>query len=937
LRLLLIYIFFSLIFLNASFAQHFAVEKFATNRDLPTNEVYTMVEDERGAKWLASDGGLIRIIGKDIKVFTIKDGLQESVVLNLFLGFNSEVWYCTLTGYIGYFKNDSLFSLPTINNSIQDLLKKKIIIGSMGFEKDKTYLALNDRSLVEINRVNNQLKVIYTLDSNEVQDIYYSKGNLALNGPLEQNNKVNHKIIHSNNIVKNIMYDDFVANGQRLIRKLNQYYFTTSYKGLTVFHDNTYQRIAFNSRIMSLNILDTNLILVGCINDGLYLIENEKISHLPNFNYSVTGLLIDREGVLWISTIEDGLFIVKNIKTLLNFQTNQVIRGFTSNPTELELLIDNKTVIDAHQDTLYKSGYKNNTVYDKSYFFYNGIRKNIVTVNGVNLDKIYTRQSARLFQGNKIFPVANQAFLVFKHFNVIYVSGSLKVLDSVSISSKPVQTINVSRNISLIAYNSGLCKITFGVDKIAAHNDIYNKRVICMDTIAGNFILGTADYGVKIIDINGKLLQSLDKFPLRIENVKHYKNYIIANSKQNIYLFNLLNDAMKIFNKNNFLPFPNVNFLKVLNDTVWLANNRSLIGIAFNDLANYQPSLKIGVKIELNENSIGKSSNKYLKVFIDNYSTKAFNTCIYYISIIKNGFIYRLDTIERLEFETILPSGKYSISVQAMDKLTGTKSTLATSTFIIPKAYYETWWFILVCLLTAFLLIYLVFKWRIGNVRKVEVEKRNILNKVTLLEAESLQSQMNPHFIFNAINSIQEFILKSDVVQAQSYLSDFAKLIRMVLNHNRLKRVTLAEEITLLNLYIRLESLRLKSPITLDVNNISGFEAEKLVLPAMLLQPIIENAIWHGLKNSPTNKHLMMRFELVDKELHIYILDNGIGIQDLQTLHQSHALSIVKKRLSILNGRTEQIFSIQNRKDISGVEVQLILPIMEIIKEDGSH
>ncbi len=933
-----------LLFYNVK-AQNFAIEKFVGTSELPTNELYTMVEDSRGVKWLASDGGLIKIIGKDIKVLTVKDGLQETVVLGVFEGFNDEIWYCTMGGYIGYFRNDSLFSLPRSNQQLQALMKQKLAVTHFGFDQNKTFLTLNHRELVEIDSKSDRIKAQLLVDSFNAQFIIYPKGQAILFYPNSAQliNTANIKISDAGKPTYSLKLQEEGLFTPRLLTKREQNYFFSIGTKLFRFKDNVIKSFELNAQIIALTTLVDGKVFVGCL-DGIRLIIGDNVFHMPDFKYSVSSLFFDSENTLWISTLEDGLYFVKDTKTKLNFQTKNVIRAFTSNPKQLEYVLDYHHVLSATNDTVYKLySYKmSQRIYDKTDVLINNRNRQVVSMLAYDMPEWDGKTDLVPQLAYKFYPITTRTFLNLSVNKLTLLNADLKKVDSINLRDKPVSALFPDTNTALVAYYGGLYKAVFHNGKFQKHGDIYDKRVVCMDTIGQYFIIGTADYGVKMMDVNGKLIRNLPQFPMRVEQIKHYQNYIIAHSKKNLYLFNLLNNTIKIFNQNNLIPFSNINFLKVLKDTVWLANNRSVIAMPIEDLIQYQPKLKINCQFDLKTFSvynfqITKGSDQYLKIDIQNYSTKAFSSSQYFITTIRNNEFYKIDSTERLTFETILPHGQYNIMVQAIDKSTRSKSNSVVLNFNIPKVFYETWWFIALVILFNVMFIYLVIKWRISNVRRIEKEKRDILSKVTLLEAESLQSQMNPHFIFNAINSIQEFILRNDIIKAQSYLADFAKLIRLVLNHNRLKKVTLADEVSLLELYVKLESLRLKSSIRLKIQPKKNIDLNEILLPAMLLQPIIENAIWHGLKQSTKEKEIVIKFELQLDKLHICILDNGIGIQNMQKIYQSHALNIIKKRLEILNAKAEGVFSIKNREDATGVEVNLILPLIEKIKEHGSE
>jgi sensor histidine kinase YesM len=192
---------------------------------------------------------------------------------------------------------------------------------------------------------------------------------------------------------------------------------------------------------------------------------------------------------------------------------------------------------------------------------------------------------------------------------------------------------------------------------------------------------------------------------------------------------------------------------------------------------------------------------------------------------------------------------------------------------------------------------------------------------------------MNPHFIFNAINSIQAFILQHKTEEAHYYLAEFAKLFRLILNHSQQKEVTLKEEIELLHLYITLEAQRLKDMIDFQLEIADDIEADNTLIPTMLLQPVVENAVWHGLKQDIRPKIIRLRAFLQDACLHLHLYNNGkpIATPALPTLHESRGLGIVQERIKILFEQTPSFptFSLENAPDV-GVIAKIVVPLKEI-------
>ncbi len=193
---------------------------------------------------------------------------------------------------------------------------------------------------------------------------------------------------------------------------------------------------------------------------------------------------------------------------------------------------------------------------------------------------------------------------------------------------------------------------------------------------------------------------------------------------------------------------------------------------------------------------------------------------------------------------------------------------------------------------------------------------------------DALRSQMNPHFIFNSLNSIENFVLKNDRFQASQYLTKFSRLIRLILDHSNQNTILIRSEIDLLKLYIEMESLRFENKFVYEILGHDIVQADTTEIPSMLIQPYIENAIWHGLLHKETKGRLLLHFKMVGiKRLQVIIEDNGIGRQKAMELKskqvlkkKSYGMQITADRIDIIN-RIQQMNAsvlIEDLKDTAG-------------------
>lgn len=245
-------------------------------------------------------------------------------------------------------------------------------------------------------------------------------------------------------------------------------------------------------------------------------------------------------------------------------------------------------------------------------------------------------------------------------------------------------------------------------------------------------------------------------------------------------------------------------------------------------------------------------------------------------------------------------------------------------------------------LLFGVLISIIPFLWARRRQRK-KIAEAQIQNKLARLELKALQAQMNPHFVFNSLNAIMHFIMTEDKLQANLYLSKFARLMRMFLDASKSNYLPLADELELLALYVELELLRFKDKFVFNLEIDESIPLESTEVPSMILQPFIENAINHGLAYKKKNGLLLLRATPVSKGkyLSFIIEDNGIGRVEAARIrknslkkHKSHATNIIEDRISILNGAEPDHIKIEitdlvdQEGNTSGTRVEVKISIL---------
>jgi len=354
----------------------------------------------------------------------------------------------------------------------------------------------------------------------------------------------------------------------------------------------------------------------------------------------------------------------------------------------------------------------------------------------------------------------------------------------------------------------------------------------------------------------------------------------------------------------------------VSNDRLWLLANDDLLSINLTDIPSHNSPLKLqldslvvaGKKMDWTSSNIFKHDQNNLKIYLDykNISCQEHAVIYYRMAGFEVEWNQVPSTTNLVRYKS-LPAGNYTF--EAKVRYGNTESEIITSSFQIIAPYWERWWFTPLIVLLTSIFLFLLFFYRIRSIRQKsqeKLEKKRVEADLLESQLKALRSQMNPHFIFNSLNSIQDLILKEETDASYDYIVLFADLVRSTLNYSNQEFIPIEKELEFLNVYLSLEKLRFKE----DFNyNIIYTGSTDIQIPSLIVQPFIENALIHGLLHKGGPKDLDIEFKL-DNQLICLIKDNGIGrkkakeIQQRQGCeHESFALEAIKKRLSIL---TEQ-------------------------------
>jgi tetratricopeptide (TPR) repeat protein len=431
-------------------------------------------------------------------------------------------------------------------------------------------------------------------------------------------------------------------------------------------------------------------------------------------------------------------------------------------------------------------------------------------------------------------------------------------------------------------------------------------------------------------------LNTLEKLPANAKQKFFYKNY----KAQALLLKREYKESIKLLTE--ALP-------EVKKDNKFHSYSKLLIdlGTAYNGIGDYKSALKYvsdGVKEADLFNIHPYRLEGYKALSSINYSLKNYKSAFQYLqyytqlkdSVINNQFYWRLNNYKKAA-EDQKKIGQIGIlSRNNKIKEQQLKQEGLIKSFLVAGL-------ILFSLIGLFIFRTLILKRRNERFKREKVEdemklqqlqnQRNqaeLQRKAADLEMQALRAQMNPHFIFNCLSSINRFILKNESKAASSYLTRFSRLIRMVLMNSQKNLITLEDELQMLRLYLDMERLRFKDSFSYRISFLNTIEADTIFIPPLLLQPFCENAIWHGLMHKENEGFLDITLSVESDILSCSISDDGIGRQKAEEIktrsaekEKSMGLKITTERLALLNREkgVHTFYEIEDLFDNNGMSV----------------
>lgn len=286
---------------------------------------------------------------------------------------------------------------------------------------------------------------------------------------------------------------------------------------------------------------------------------------------------------------------------------------------------------------------------------------------------------------------------------------------------------------------------------------------------------------------------------------------------------------------------------------------------------------------------------------------------------------------------TMLPPGDYSLKVRCLDGFNDAKPIELAYAFHIAPYFYETSWFIIFSSILLILLVYLIVKLRTRRQSKRQLEENKINNTILELKLKAIQSKMNPHFIFNSMNNVIYLLNSERYQEAENLLQNFSLLLRRFLENSDLTFISIKNELEILNLYLAIEKIRYSDKFSFEINYPKEI-GEKLI-PTMLIQPFVENAVKHGVAHKTTPSKIAINIYFIHQMIVIEISDNGIGRKESNRInqnrknHESKGIQLVKSKIEIVklkyNLKIDLKFEDIDNETEKGTKVILKIPLYD--------
>jgi ligand-binding sensor domain-containing protein len=899
----------------------FPYKKYTIEDGLPSNTVHCGIQDSNGYMWFCTTNGICRFDGKDFELIDLnKYGINENEFVYGFVDSkNNKLWFCDASmNFINY-------DYKKFNNiSISDTINKR-------FGTKKHLFSNNDFWVLKNNQIHSlsgfkykinidSIWFVKKLNNNKIiinSNIYESRNNelLFIDSIPYQFNKIfeieNDLIIRESKnyiITYNIVSKKYsksinIESGSNLIYNINNnsIWFTDLKKGINIYNVNTNRnmRSFINEKILNIFNDNTGNIWLYTINNSIILLNYSSIANsYHDLNESYNSI---------IKTTENAVYTLDSRSNLLKFDriSNKIISKLPPyiDPLKINIACDESWIFLSSSLWIYKYNLSNG----KKEMIYNiGCKSlnanNSIFITGLDevtiIDKNNNKNAIEYFRNksniNRKLCLKNDSILIYNmdnkiyELNIYYPNRAHKYITQIYNNSEIKYENNkyyfATRDKGVILFiNNKQYSIS---EKDGLINNFVNTTYIENDSV---FWVGTQNGASRIYHNNG--------------TVKTIKNYSVENGLSS----NIVN---KITIANECVYFATNKGITIFSNSFTKSNSKDIIKLNYviNNTSDsfFSNTFKSGELIRIKLNPIYFNTNYFLK---------------YTYKIISNNKAITETTTDPNIYLSNLKYGKYTIEIYASNRV-GIKSNIVSIPIEILPPFYATWWFISSIIIFVLILLFIGFY--------VYSDRLRTKNKLNKLQGQSLQLQMNPHFIFNSMNSINNFIYSNDANKANIYLSKIATLIRKSLNYVDNSTISLSEELENIKNYLEIEKMRFEDKMNYSINVDESINEEDTLIPPFIFQPLVENAIIHGIEKYKDGGQISINIRLDNNKLNINIKNTGnlTTIENVinNSKHQSKGIAIVEQRAKIFNDDTNQcLFQNENIENGNHISYDAIL------------
>lgn len=921
---------------------------------IPSSEVYETYQDRAGYLWLATDAGVCRYNGISFTTYTTLNGLPDNTVFHIKEDSEGTIWVQAFTGEVAYFRNNRFWQIEG-NKGLRQLFgsgqktqytsfidpQDNIVVG--GLYIGGCYILLKKENYTTLHHLNSPFALparrqIWT----DTLGYWYAMGeSFTVTDPYIE-------VIHHGHLLRmpvgNSVSGAASINMRVLLDKKQHLYF--SY-GATVYEVDTAGNVElheFPGMVISIVQDASGDTWVGMLEKGTMRYPDGDLSQ-PGIRYlhgySVACVMQDSEKGYWFSTVGKGLLY----RAGLEFNYCTVSEGlppfniYAMKPLDKDRVMLGQAFNTVTLISLKAAGafaIKSGSV---------GVRDELaVETVGIfhgkpfcNTDQTYyidsalrplaVSKTANHFKGHTVHP-GDDTLLSYTLSVITWMNTELREVKSVACTDR-MTCLCYQGNTLWVGGMTGLWKYENG--GVVYYGNRYtglNARIDDMATDRKNRLwISTRGDGVFVLDN-----EKVHHFDMGSGLSSNTCRSITSDEQNNIWVatnhgisvlsgYNSVTGAANIthFDVTDGLLSDEVRFIEVEDGTVWMASPEGICWAPTNKLLTNLTPPPVYVTAIINGNdSLPVTDTIVLDYDYSDKRTRFICEGISLRNAAKLSFRYQLQgsidywvTTQSNEITFgNLPPGDYTFILYALNG-NGIASTEPVTVHIhVNTPFTQTWWFYSLLAIGSALILFLLARMRANAIRLKAAAKSEEEQRMSELRMSALRAQMNPHFIFNAINSIQHYILNNDSEKAYSYLAKFSKLIRLVLDQSQSKTITLKQELEMLGLYLELEKLRFEQPIEVTVHIAPNIDQGAIRLPGMLIQPYVENAIWHGLLPLEGRDGILtITISEENDQLLIAIEDNGVGragMEDTQKQpkRQSYGMLITSERLKLM-GRSD--------------------------------